>query len=372
MISISGIHKKLGLNLENGLFLRNKIAEFPNSTIQDLYEGDFKKYKSNFKVEYALKKIQPLSFFLFNNEPLLIFFDYSENNDKEKQEKLSKDIWNFNKSALVFVNAANELKIYNGFKYENSGLLQVLETIKTLKDKKLNNYSYWKIVTAELWNVKDENFNKKTRVDTKLLENIKTTHQVLINKESKNPLSEKHANRIIGRLIFVRYLIDRGVNLDYTGKCKELLTKDDLPELIRQKDELFNFFEYLLTKFNGDILPLNGEQNAVKQSHLIILSNLFAGDNIELESRQQSLFNVFDFDFIPIELVSNIYEIFLDEKQDTDKSFYTPPFLVDYVLEQTVKPFVAKQHDAENISCKTVDFTCGSGIFLCETPKIHY
>jgi hypothetical protein len=368
MISIFVIHKKLGLDLENGLFIRKEIPEYSDSTIRDLYKGDFKKYKSNFKVEYALKKIQPHSFFLFNNEPLLLFFDYSKKNDKKKQKKLSKDVWNFNKSALVFVNEANQLKIYNGFKYEKSGLLQVLETINTLKDEeKLKNYSYWKIVTAELWNVKDEAFKQKTRVDTKLLENIKTTREVLINEKSENPLSEKHANRIIGRLIFVRYLIDRKVNLDYNGNGKELLTKNKLPELILHKDDLFDFFEYLLTKFKGDILPLNGEQNAVKQSHLQKLSNLFAGDTIK--SRQRSLFNVFDFDFIPIEFISNIYETFLGKKQDTDKAFYTPPFLVDYVLEQTVKPFIAKQDDAENISCKTVDFTCGSGIFLCETLR---
>lgn len=368
MISIFVIHKKLGLDLENGLFIRKEIPEYSDSTIRDLYKGDFKKYKSNFKVEYALKKIQPHSFFLFNNEPLLLFFDYSKKNDKRKQKKLSKDVWNFNKSALVFVNEANQLKIYNGFKYKKSGLLQVLETINTLKDEeKLKNYSYWKIVTAELWNVKDEAFKQKTRVDTKLLENIKTTREVLINEKSENPLSEKHANRIIGRLIFVRYLIDRKVNLDYNGNGKELLTKNKLPELILHKDDLFDFFEYLLTKFKGDILPLNGEQNAVKQSHLQKLSNLFAGDTIK--SRQRSLFNVFDFDFIPIEFISNIYETFLGKKQDTDKAFYTPPFLVDYVLEQTVKPFIAKQDDAENISCKTVDFTCGSGIFLCETLR---
>ncbi len=369
MISIIDIHKKLGLNLENGLFIRNNTPENSNSKIQDLYEGDFTTYKSNFKVEYALIKLQPHSFFLFNNEPLLIFFDYSKQNEKERLKKLSRNVWNFNKSALVFVNETKQLNIYNGFQYKReSGLLHVLETIKTLKDgEKLEKFSYWKIVTAELWNERDEDFKKKTRVDTKLLENIRTAREVLIDKKAKTPLFENHANRIIGRLIFVRYLIDRKVNLDYHGKGKELLTKNNLPELILRKDQLFDFFDYLLTKFNGDILPLNGEQNAVKQSHLDILSRLFKGEDIK--SRQRSLFNVFNFDFIPIELVSNIYETFLGEKQNSEKAFYTPPFLVDYILEQTVKPFIEKQQEAETISCKTADFTCGSGIFLCETLR---
>jgi hypothetical protein len=369
MLSIFDIHKKLGLNLENGLFIRKITSSKLCFSIQDLYDGDFELYKTNYKVEYVLKKLEPQSFFLFNNEPLLLFFDFSENINLEKNRKLSKDIWNFNKSALVFINTPTELNIYNGFKYKKSGLLQLLDVVKTLNDEhKLRCYSYWKLVTSELWNNKDEDFKKKCRVDAKLLDNIKSTREILIDKKNgKKALSEKHANRLIGRLIFVRYLIDRNVNLDYTGDGKELLTKDGLPQLILQKEKLYDFFEYLLKRFKGDILPLNGEWDSILENHLSILSGLFAGD--EIHSSQRSLFNVFDFDFIPIELISNIYETFLGETQDNEKAFYTPPFLVDYVLEQTVKPFVSKQNDSTKITCKTVDFTCGSGIFLCETLR---
>lgn len=366
MISLFDIHKKLGLNLANGLFMR-KAKSISNTNIEDLYEGNFSEYKSDFKVEYALKKLQPHSFFLFNNEPVILFFDFQKL--QITKEKLSEKIWNFNKSALAFVNFSNELIVYNGFQFnKKTNLLKTLETIKTVTDiTKIEKYSYWQIVTAELWNAKDEEFKKKTRVDTKLLENIKATREILIDRKSSNKLSEKHANRIIGRLIFVRYLIDRNVNLDYKGKGKELLTKTDLPKLILQKDNLFDFFDYLLRKFKGNILPLNGERDSTNDFHLQILSNLFAGENIK--SKQQSLFNIFDFDFIPIELISNIYETFLGKQQDADKAFYTPPFLVDYILEQTVKPFVENQFSVEKLSCKTVDFTCGSGIFLCETLR---
>jgi len=369
MLSIFDIHKKLRLNLENGLFIRKIKSHNISFQIQELYDGNFCVYKSNYKVEYVLKKLQPHSFFLFNNEPLLLFFDFSENIDIEINKQLSRDIWNFNKSALIFVNTPTELNIYNGFRYEKSGLLQLLDIVKTLKDEhKLNSYSYWKIVTSELWNIKDEEFKKKCRVDVKLLENIKSTREILIdqNREQK-ALSEKHANRVIGRLIFVRYLIDRNVNLDYNGEGKELLTKDGLPQLILQKKKLYDFFEYLLKRFQGNILPLNGEYDAILEHHLYILSSLFAGD--EIKSNQRSLFNIFDFDFIPIELISNIYETFLGEKQENEKAFYTPPFLVDYVLEQTVKQYVSLQNDSTKISCITVDFTCGSGIFLCETLR---
>jgi len=372
MKSIFDIHKKLGLVLEkeDGTTIVKEGLITINDNISD--------YKSNIRTEYSLKKINPHSFFLFNNEPLLLFFDNPPN-----IQELSENIWNFNKSALVFVNTPKELVIYNGFNFDkDKGLLQVLETIKSFPDyPKLEQYSYWKIVTAELWNAKDKDFKKNTRVDKKLLENIKTARNILLGKDKKSKikksLQEKHVNRIIGRLIFVRYLIDRGVKFDYKKEgvkdeeikevIKLLKDKDTFPELIRKKEKLYNFFEYLLGKFKGDILPLNGERDAVQKEHLDILANLFAGEDIK--KSQRSLFNVFNFDFIPIELISNIYETFLTEIQDADKAFYTPPFLVDYVLSQTVKPHLAKQKNPNRISCKTADMTCGSGIFLCETLR---
>lgn len=365
MINISQIHERLGLNLKNGLFVKKSESE-PNSTIEDLYDGDFSEYKSDFKTEYALKKLEPHSFFVFNKVPLILFFDRVI----ETEKKLCSQIWNFNKSALAFVNNKTELVIYNGFDFDKKkSLLSVLATINNeLKLEQIDNYSYWNIVSSELWNSQDTDFKNKSRVDKVLLQNITTVRNILIDaKEMQIALKPEHVNRIIARLIFVRYLIDRNINLDYNGRGKELLTKAQLPELILQKDYLFEFFDYLAEKFKGNLLPINGERDAIEPEHLQLLSSLFKGDRIK--SRETSLFNIFDFDFIPVEFISNIYETFLGEKQDADKAFYTPPFLVDYILEQTVKPHIERINNLDALSCKTADFTCGSGIFLCETLR---
>jgi hypothetical protein len=369
MISIFDIFKKLGLNSDNGLFIKNPKVE--SDTFSDLYSGNFLNYKSNFKVEYSLKKLKPDAIFIFNNEPLILFFDFDDKLNKDQLKAISKNIWNFNKSAIIFINTTTELTIYNGFKYNKSGLLEILETLTSLQNSNIENYSYWKIVSSELW-IESEKFSNKNRVDKKLLDNIKSARNELVgNKDQKdnpNNLDKKHANRIIARLIFIRYLIDRNVNFDFTSINNEMITKNELPNLIKKKELLYKLFEDISEKFNGELLPINGEKDSIKEEHLSILSNLFAGESIN--KRQMSLFNVFDFDYIPIELISNIYETFLGEQQDTEKAFYTPPFLVDYVLEQTVKPFIDNIYNPEELICKTVDFTCGSGIFLCETLRI--
>ncbi len=74
---------------------------------------------------------------------------------------------------------------------------------------------------------------------------------------------------------------------------------------------------------------------------------------------------MYDFNIIPIELISNIYERFLGNKQrKKDGAFYTPSFLVDYILKFTIDPYL-KNHN----TCTVLDPACGSGIFLVETLR---
>ncbi|MCI5218942.1 MAG: hypothetical protein D3914_07085, partial [Candidatus Electrothrix sp. LOE2] len=60
--------------------------------------------------------------------------------------------------------------------------------------------------------------------------------------------------------------------------------------------------------------------------------------------------------FLPVELISNIYEEFLAEKNKG--VVYTPPMLVDFLLDQSL-PL-----NAESLSWKILDPACGSGVFL--------
>ena len=83
---------------------------------------------------------------------------------------------------------------------------------------------------------------------------------------------------------------------------------------------------------------------------------------LRLPLGQLCLFSMYDFNIIPIELISNIYEILLGkEAQSQDKAFYTPFYLVDYILKQSITPYLD-----ENKECRVLDPACGSGIFLVE------
>lgn len=80
--------------------------------------------------------------------------------------------------------------------------------------------------------------------------------------------------------------------------------------------------------------------------------------------RDKKLFN---FSIIRIELLSEIYENFLSELDKKEKkntgTFYTPPSLVELILNEKLPT------DKTNYQVKTLDPSCGSGIFLVQTFK---
>ena len=84
-----------------------------------------------------------------------------------------------------------------------------------------------------------------------------------------------------------------------------------------------------------------------------------------MDSGQLSFLPLYDFNIIPIELISNIYEILLgEETQKKDKAFYTPEYLADYIVKESVGTCL----DIDT-NCTVLDPACGSGIFLVQSLK---
>ena len=124
------------------------------------------------------------------------------------------------------------------------------------------------------------------------------------------------------------------------------------------KDALYKLFNQLKDDFNGDLfsLDLNAEKDLIQETHIATLNDFFQGTNVA--SGQQTLFWPYDFEFIPIETISAIYERFLPDTDEQRGAFYTPRFLAEVVLDTALdgmSPLIGK---------KFFDPACGSGIFL--------
>ena len=102
------------------------------------------------------------------------------------------------------------------------------------------------------------------------------------------------------------------------------------------------------------------ERNQVKPRHLQRLGEFLRGD---VDPSGQMYFWAYDFQYIPTELISAIYETFLDGEQGDSGAYYTPPEVVDLVLNDML-PFDMNAQDV-----KILDPACGSGIFLVEAYR---
>lgn len=295
------------------------------------------------------------AFFCFDNKPLILFF--AGCNDKMA---LHKAVWNLNESPIIIVIENNAVEIYNGYRLDKeSGLLESIGG-----EEKLSDFSYFELVTGKTWEKYQKELSHKNRVDYHLLENIEDAQKKL----EEDGVAQKTANALLGKIIFIRYLIDRKVCLHFNDVPK-YWSNDDLCKLLTDKQEFWSFIHYLEDSekgFNGDMFKITAEDfNNIPEQSLNWLVRLLQGEDIS--TRQQSLFSYYDFSILPIEFISNVYEKFIGrENQDENGAYYTPTFIVDYIVAETVGKKL-KQSDTYN--CKVLDPACGSGIFLVESLR---
>ena len=149
----------------------------------------------------------------------------------------------------------------------------------------------------------------------------------------------------------------------------KLWSNEDLCELLRDKAKYVQFVDYLEDSekgFNGDLFRISpAEYETIPQEALDVIILLLQG--VELSSGQMSLFKLYDFSILPVEFISNVYEKFIGkENQDREGAYYTPTFLVDYIVQQTIGEHFSHTHSSD---CKVLDPACGSGIFLVESLR---
>lgn len=296
----------------------------------------------------------PYAICVIENKPLVLFFDKSIN-----PSNVFKQCWNFSETPIIVIENEVDYEVYNGYEYIFN------KEIFLLKPLEKDNFNYLSLLSgAYVANLNIEATNN--RLDKKLLENIRDAREKLLNTGLAD--HKDIVNALIGRIIFIRYLVDRKVILNFNGE-KKFLTNNDLKVILDEKNTTYLLFNYLKSKdgFNGDWFPIFDEEvNLINNKNLKVLQDLISGT--EIKTGQASLFDIYDFSIIPIEFISNVYESFIGEdEQVKNGAYYTPTFLVDYILKYTIDQYF-KENPAE-YNCKILDPACGSGIFLVETLR---
>lgn len=307
----------------------------------------------------VLQELAPYAVYLVDNLPFIMFFEeLSENKD---QKLLFKKIWNAQIPIVIICDSAT-IKIYTGSSIDKqTSLLREIETLPITKLDNHSPFSYWEITSCKLWLEHAEKFEGK-KVNDCLLQNLTDiTHK--LKYQFKIPF----ATKLILRLIFIRYLIDRGVDIDYDGFSTDVeKSRLALLQLLNNRDSIYCLFEHLRHKFHGNLFETDNElTNANLTNEVFSLLADFLSGKIITRTGQISFFDLYDFNIIPVELISNIYEILLGEDQrKKDNAFYTPQYLVEYILGNSIDPYIKGRK-----TWTVLDPSCGSGIFLVESYR---
>ena len=305
----------------------------------------------------------------FHGPTPVVYFKTLDTADDEVLWRLHRSLWNHNRAPLLIAILPHEVRVYNCFAppprdtesptADRAILLKQavaqLTDVLTLKQE-LSAFHLQEIVSGRFARDRHGEFKRDERVDSRLLQNLKHLRKLLMN----DGLSPTVTNSLLGRAIFVRYLEDREVLTDdyyeayHTGQTFHALLQSS-------RSNTYALFADLASRFNGDLFPVTElEASQVKPRHLALLGRFLEGQDLD---SGQLYFWAYDFKYIPIELISAIYETFLNEASEGSSAYYTPLNIVDFVLDE-VLPF-----DSGERTVTVLDPACGSGIFLIEAYR---
>ncbi len=296
---------------------------------------------------------------------------------------------------MLFLASPGEITVYdlaqkpvveeNQNEWKNLKHLEILHDIKSVSEG-LQQFHRDNIESGRIFG--DERFGDlKNRADKALISDLKTVRRELIDAglSGKNV---RFAHALIGRSIFIRYLEDRGVLTEnyfreVAGKNADWIDllvnppkragidfsakKTFYQRVLTNKDFTYTLFRTLANDFNGDMFPdVKIEERIVSQKHLTKVQGLLYGDT---GIQRKLFFYSYQFDIIPLDLISSIYEEFYHSSanESTKKSiarqggaYYTPPVLAEFVLSRVLTVETIKK------TPRILDPACGSGIFLVE------
>ncbi len=287
-----------------------------------------------------------------NNTIPAIKYILTENNEEIFQHQLH--FWNRNIDN-VFVAVGNEKTyIVDCKKKPQRGIVQSIESFnfgvntKGFEDVNIDLISKSYIDSTNFFQFVQRNQRKKQEVDKDLLLNLIALRNDLLDNRN-----EQVVHLIILRCLFVKYLEDRGIFK--SNYLSEILASKSVEKLIAAFGEV--------CKINGDVFGGNSLAIVdIGEGYLDKLHLFFTSD---YQSGQGTLFP-YQFDNIPIQLISHVYEAFLNNNKKKGKGvYYTPSFVVNFMLSQTLK-----QKANENPYITVFDPAVGSAAFLVESFKI--
>ncbi len=266
-----------------------------------------------------------------------------------------KRIWNQNLATVVIEVRGDEALALPARKLKKAG-----EQLRLSDARPDGPFSAQDVATANLSRRVPKWFEVKARVDRKLLFNLSTAVKNL-TAEGLDRAPEKDRRRLaellMGQVLFVSYLEHREI---VGPTYRERRSVAQLHELVASSDRdgVRTLIDRLRADFNGDFLgdDRHDPWAALSADGFEILNQFLR--RTDMETGQGDFWN-YDFSYIPVELLSGLYEKFLTpEQQAKEGAYYTPRNLAMLAIDHA---FLTSDNPLEET---IFDGACGSGILL--------
>ena len=308
--------------------------------------------------------------------PQIYLYDNTKGDFDDKQTaEIHRNLWSYSRIPMFILIEKTEVKIFDarkpvdisGDEIKTSPIVPAIniasDAIKLYSRKLFDSGVFWESEKAR------GHFLESTSAYSDLIKNLKTIRRDKFIQKAQ--LSNKIANKLLVFSILIKYLEERGNQNDensakYENRglfardfFKKKFDAENFCDVIKQ-GKIIDLFDELSRHFNGKIFEWTEDRELVQKTDLIELALFLYGD-IDLDKGQYSFWRKYSFAHLPVELISSVYEELLNERKD---AVYTPEFLVNTLIDESMP-----QRDFEKTSVKTIDVSCGSGIFLVAAFK---
>lgn len=176
-------------------------------------------------------------------------------------------------------------------------------------------------------------------------------------------LDPRLRRRLLILSLLIAYLEERRVLLP-DDFAEALPGATQFFEVLGDGPALIRLLEALEERFNGHVFRLTEAERAALSASGELSAYARLVEGYEDASGQLSLWRLYSFADLPVELISNIYQLFVT---DAASSIYTPPALVRLILEEALS--WERLDDLMAGEGVILDPACGSGVFLVEAYK---
>ena len=301
--------------------------------------------------------------------PQLFVFDnttgrFSENDIAEIHRKF----WSSGIVPLYYVFDKVNINIYDARKqvdYDSKTRSIQISCIESLaivsKTQKHLNYSAKLFANGTFWDQKEtaNHFLSKESAENKLIEGLK---QIRTRFIYETQLEKNLAHQLIVLSILVKYLEERkddqGNHVFPSDFFNAYDGANSFCDVLRRKGKIVELFGELSKHFNGKIFELKPADEAILRE--TDLSKLAQYLDANVNSGQLVIWPLYSFEYLPVELISRIYEEFIPERKD---AVYTPIHLARFMVDECMPVSMPKSN------FKAIDVSCGSGVFLVTVFK---